>query len=127
LPPGAYRNERIDPATRTFQALRIAVNDELGELERALSGAEEMLRGNGRLVVVSFHSLEDGIVKRFLTHKTGRDDKGSRHLPQMDINKNAATFTVLHRKPVLPSDSETRSNPRARSAKLRVAVKARVA
>lgn len=109
----------IHPATRTFQALRIAVNDELGELERALDAAERVLAPGGRLAIVTFHSLEDRIVKRFLTERAGRAAAPSRHAPEE--TRNTATFTLIGRKPVVASEDECRRNPRARSAKLRVA------
>jgi 16S rRNA (cytosine1402-N4)-methyltransferase len=108
----------IHPATRTFQALRLFVNDELGELESGLVAAERILRPGGRLVVVSFHSLEDRIVKTFLAGRSGAGG-GSRHLPE--IKPQAATFRTLTRRPVTPDDAETGENPRARSAKLRAA------
>jgi 16S rRNA (cytosine1402-N4)-methyltransferase len=107
------------PATRTFQALRIAVNDELGELARALHAAERVLEPGGRLVVVTFHSLEDRIVKQFFTARTGRGATGSRHLPPQALVADAPTFQPVVRGPVLPSDAECSANPRARSAKLR--------
>ena len=109
----------IHPATRTFQALRIAVNDELGELERALEAAERVLAPGGRLAIVTFHSLEDRIVKRFLTERAGRAAAPSRHAPEEF--RNTATFTLVGRKPVVANDEECARNPRARSAKLRVA------
>lgn len=109
----------IHPATRTFQALRIAVNDELGELERALVAAERCLRPGGRLVVVTFHSLEDRIVKQFLQDRTGRDAAPSRHAPA--LAKDPATFAQVTRKPVVAGPAEIAANPRARSAKLRAA------
>lgn len=109
----------IHPATRTFQALRIAVNDELGELEAALDGAERVLRPGGRLVVVTFHSLEDRIVKQFLQERSGREARPSRHAPA--AKRQAATFTPLSRKAITPGEDELRANPRARSAKLRAA------
>ncbi len=108
----------IHPATRTFQALRLFVNDELHELEDGLTAAERVLRLGGRLVVVSFHSLEDRIVKTFLAGRSGSGG-GSRHLPE--IVPDAATFRTLTRRPVTPDDAETAENPRARSAKLRAA------
>jgi 16S rRNA (cytosine1402-N4)-methyltransferase len=109
----------INPATRTFQALRIAVNDELGELARALHGAEQVLKPGGRLVVVTFHSLEDRIVKQFMAHRAGKGGAGgSRHAPA--TSRDIPTFTLVGRSPVQPSQDETRRNPRARSAKLRV-------
>jgi 16S rRNA (cytosine1402-N4)-methyltransferase len=109
----------IDPATRTFQALRIAVNDELGELVRALHAAERVLAEGGRLAVVTFHSLEDRIVKRFLSLRAGRMGGGSRHLPA--ATGPEPTFRLVGSQPVEPSDDEVAANPRARSAKLRVA------
>jgi 16S rRNA (cytosine1402-N4)-methyltransferase len=109
----------IDPATRTFQALRIAVNDELGELDRGLAAAEEALAPGGRLAVVSFHSLEDRRVKDFLKRRSGAAPKGSRHLPAAAAP--APSFRLLTRKPVEPSAAELRRNPRARSARLRAA------
>src|SRR5476649_959090 len=108
----------IHPATRTFQALRIFVNDELGELVGALSAAERILKPQGRLVVVSFHSLEDRIVKTFIA---GRSETraGSRHAPE--LKRPAPTFSVLTKRPVVADADEVAHNPRARSAKLRAA------
>ncbi|GJD49654.1 Ribosomal RNA small subunit methyltransferase H [Methylobacterium crusticola] len=108
----------IHPATRTFQALRIAVNDELGELQRALHAAERILRPGGRLAVVSFHSLEDRIVKQFLSTRSGRAVAASRHLP-MAAQPAPRSFALVTKGPVGPSEAECRRNPRARSAKLR--------
>ena len=108
----------IHPATRTFQGLRIFVNAELDELHLALAAAEQVLKPGGRLVVVSFHSLEDRIVKNFLAER-GRSGGGSRHLPE--VKRAAPSFRLLSRKPVTPSEQETAANPRARSAKLRAA------
>jgi 16S rRNA (cytosine1402-N4)-methyltransferase len=108
----------INPATRTFQGLRIAVNDELGELVQALHAAERILRPGGRLAVVTFHSLEDRIVKQFFSARSGRAAQGSRHLPSL-VAPAPRSFTAVTKGPVLPSDSETFANPRARSAKLR--------
>lgn len=108
----------IHPATRTFQALRIFINDELGELAEALAAAERILRPAGRLVVVSFHSLEDRIVKTFLAERS-RVGGGSRHMPE--AIQVPVTFTVLTRRPVTADDAEVARNPRARSAKLRAA------
>lgn len=107
------------PATRVFQALRIAVNDELGELVRALHAAEAVLRPGGRLAVVTFHSLEDRIVKQFLATRSGRAPAGSRHAPAVAAEE--PTFKLVSKGPVAPSEAETRANPRARSAKLRAA------
>lgn len=112
----------IHPATRTFQALRIAVNDELGELSRALEAAERSLKPDGRLAIVSFHSLEDRIVKRFLAGRTGKGRAQSRLLPG-EIAPPAPTFSLSGRQPVTASDAEISSNPRARSARLRFAVR----
>jgi 16S rRNA (cytosine1402-N4)-methyltransferase len=106
----------IHPATRTFQALRIFVNDELGELATALAAAERSLKPGGRLVVVSFHSLEDRIVKTFLGDRA-ETRGGSRHAPE--IKRAAPSFSVLTKRPVVADEAENAQNPRARSAKLR--------
>lgn len=108
----------IHPATRTFQGLRIFVNQELDELHLALSAAESVLKPGGRLVVVSFHSLEDRIVKNFFAERA-RAGGGSRHLPQ--IAQAAPSFAILTKRPVTADDAEISANPRARSAKLRAA------
>jgi 16S rRNA (cytosine1402-N4)-methyltransferase len=108
----------IHPATRTFQALRIFVNDELGELAAALLAAERILKPGGRLAVVSFHSLEDRIVKSYLASR-GETRAGSRHMP--DVARNEARFVTLTKKPVIADEDEVAHNPRARSAKLRAA------
>ncbi len=108
----------IHPATRTFQALRIFVNEELAELAAALAAAETVLKPGGRLAVVAFHSLEDRIVKTFLTER-GRRRAGSRHLPE--VESAPPTFRLLTGRPVTPDDAEIAANPRARSAKLRAA------
>ena len=112
---------QIDPATRTFQGIRIHVNGELDEIEAAMIAAEKMLKPDGRLVVVSFHSLEDRIIKTFMLKRSGQGPRPSRHLP--DIEMAPASFSLPSRKPVLPSEAETEQNPRARSAKLRLAVR----
>ena len=112
----------IHPATRTFQALRIAVNDELGELVRALAGAEEILAEGGSLAVVTFHSLEDRIVKQFFAQRSGRGEARSRLLPGEPVPP-PSTFTLETRQAIAPSREETSANPRARSAKLRVALR----
>ena len=108
----------IHPATRAFQALRIFVNDELGELAAALTAAERILKPNGRLVAVSFHSLEDRIVKSFFTDRS-ETRGGSRHAPE--LNRPAPTFRVLTKRPAVADADEVARNPRARSAKLRAA------
>ena len=108
------------PATRTFQALRLAVNDELAEVTAGLAAAERLLKPGGRLVVVSFHSLEDRIVKRFLTERSGRAARNSRHAPDLGSTREAS-FRILNHKPVTPDSDEVDENPRARSAKLRAA------
>ena len=108
----------IDPATRTFQALRIYVNDELGELERAMDAAETLLKPGGRLVVVTFHSLEDRQVKTFMKDRSGDPNKMSRRLPG-EPEVAIPTFTTITRKAVTGQKDEIRANPRARSAKLR--------
>lgn len=110
-----------DPATRSFQAIRIHVNGELDELEQALVGAEAALRSGGRLAVVTFHSLEDRIVKRFLREAAGAVARSSRHLPDSPVAA-AATFAGLS-KAIRASDRETQRNPRARSATLRAATR----
>lgn len=110
----------IHPATRTFQALRIAVNDELGELVRALHAAERVLKPGGRLAVVSFHSLEDRIVKQFFAARSGRGG-GSRHAPAAVAA--AATFDIAGKWPQAAGEAELAANPRARSAKLRAGVR----
>jgi 16S rRNA (cytosine1402-N4)-methyltransferase len=110
----------IHPATRTFQALRIHVNDELGELERALEAATLALKPEGRLAVVSFHSLEDRIVKHFLTQHSASAPRASRHAP--DARRiNAPLYRLLASRPWTPGENEIARNPRARSAKLRAA------
>ena len=117
-----HKREDIDPATRSFQALRIYVNDELGQLESGLSAAHDLLKAGGRMAVVSFHSLEDRIVKTFMQEKSGKTANPSRYMPV--VEKQAATLKTITKKPILPTESETKFNPRARSARLRVAEKA---
>jgi 16S rRNA (cytosine1402-N4)-methyltransferase len=109
----------IDPATRSFQALRIAVNEELAEIEAALTQAAALLAPGGRLVVVSFHSLEDRIVKRFFASAAGRAPSASRHAPASLQTIARPAFKLLTGSPVTASTAELRGNPRARSAKLR--------
>ncbi len=117
---GRAHGERIHPATRTFQGLRIFVNRELEQLAAALSAAERLLKEGGRLVVVTFHSLEDRIVKRFLAERSGAAS-GSRHLPETGYR--AASFTLTQRGAVAAGDEEAQRNPRARSAKLRYGIR----
>lgn len=114
--------DKIDSATRTFQALRIEVNDELGELDRALLAAEKLLKPGGRLVVVSFHSLEDTRVKFFLRVRAGLVSQGSRHLPQQH-EAVRPSFMLPSKKALFPDDAEIAANPRSRSARMRVAVR----
>ncbi|MBX3576818.1 MAG: 16S rRNA (cytosine(1402)-N(4))-methyltransferase RsmH [Rhizobiaceae bacterium] len=116
---GRKPGDKIHPATRVFQALRIFVNDELGELAAALFAAERVLAPGGRLAVVTFHSLEDRIVKRFIADRS-EDPAGSRHLPARDAK--ALSFERAA-KAVSPSDAEIAANPRARSARLRTAIR----
>lgn len=115
------RSSKTDPATRTFQAIRIQVNEELDEIERGLQGAEILLAPGGRLAVVSFHSLEDRIVKEFLRTHSGDVPAVSRHMPAAAPSGPAPCFTLVRRGTQKPGDAETKRNPRARSARLRVA------
>jgi len=116
VPPDA---SGIDAATRSFQALRIAVNDELGELSRALEQAKDLLAPAGRVVVLAFHSLEDRLVKRFMAAQAGRAPKPSRHVPGPDFQAPAPMFRLLTPHALRPSAAEVAANPRARSARLR--------
>lgn len=117
---GPAHGDRIDPATRTFQALRIAVNDELGEIDRGLAAAERLLAPGGRMAIVSFHSLEDRRVKQFLRAHAGRNPKGSRHLPEVAATREP-TLRLIAPGGIEPGEREVRDNPRARSARLRIA------
>lgn len=119
---GGRKGAPVHPATRVFQALRIAVNEELDELAAGLDAAERVLAPEGRLAVVTFHSLEDRIVKAFLTERAGRVPGGSRHLPP-SARGEAPTFSLLFNGVRAPSAAELDRNPRARSAKLRAAVR----
>lgn len=116
---GRKRDETKHPATRTFQALRLYLNAELDELAKGLSAAERLLATGGRLVVVTFHSLEDRIAKRFFASRSAAARKGSRHLPQAESQEFAPSFQLLNRRPLEPGNDEIRRNPRARSARLR--------
>ena len=116
LPPD---RSGIDPATRSFQALRIRVNDELGEIERGLEQASRLLSPDGRLIVVSFHSLEDRIVKRFMGEAAGRAPAPSRHDPRGLTGRPAPRFRLLTARPLRPGAAEIAANPRSRSARLR--------
>jgi 16S rRNA (cytosine1402-N4)-methyltransferase len=118
---GRRPQDRIHPATRTFQALRMFVNDELGQLAQGLGGAENLLRENGVLAAVTFHSLEDRVVKRFFTARTGRAARANRFVPERD--ETVPSFRELAHKARKASDAETEINPRARSAKLRAAAR----
>lgn len=120
---GRGAGKGIHPATRTFQALRLFVNDELGQLEKGLLAAERVLKPGGRLCVVTFHSLEDRIVKRFLSERAGKRTGASRHLPMQSIKLQSPSFEILNPRPLTPSKGELDVNPRARSARLRVAVR----
>ncbi|MDV7142622.1 16S rRNA (cytosine(1402)-N(4))-methyltransferase RsmH [Tropicimonas sp. TH_r6] len=113
------RPGQIHPATRAFQAIRIAVNDEFGELIVGLEAAERALKPGGKLAVVTFHSLEDRVVKRFLQARSGSKPQANRYAPE--VEEQIAQFRLLSRKPIGPSDEEIAANPRARSAKLRLA------
>lgn len=113
----------IDPATRTFQGLRIYVNDELGEVDRGLMGAEKLLAPDGRLAVVSFHSLEDKRVKGFLNARSGNLPNPSRHVPDTGVRGPEPTFKLLKKGAIKPGDAECRVNPRARSSRMRVALR----
>ena len=119
---GGRRGAPTHPATRTFQALRIAVNDELGELEAGLAAAEKTLAPGGRLAVVTFHSLEDRIVKAFFTERSGNAPGGSRHAP-VAVETRKPSFTLMFKGAREAGDAECAVNPRARSAKLRAGVR----
>ena len=113
---------KINPATKTFQALRIYVNDELNELKKALSKSSQLLNKEGKLIVVSFQSLEDRIVKDFFNHNSGKRWRSSRHYPEL-ADMGPINFKLITKKPIRPQEQEIQKNPRSRSAKLRVAQK----
>ncbi len=120
---GVGRRGKIHPATRVFQALRIFINDELGELYRGLLAAERILQPGGRLIVVTFHSLEDRIVKKFLRMRSERPAAGSRYMPVAQDEGFVPVFELKSRSAILPSEVEVEENPRSRSAKLRVGIR----
>lgn len=113
----------LDPATRSFQALRIEANDELGEIKRILSCLEARLAPNGRMVVVSFHSLEDGLIKHYLREKAGKAPKASRFTPPTASDLIKPSFSILTKQAVQPTDSEIKQNPRSSSARLRAGMR----
>ncbi|MFT3729484.1 MAG: 16S rRNA (cytosine(1402)-N(4))-methyltransferase RsmH [Terricaulis sp.] len=119
---GGRKGARMHPATKTFQALRMLVNDELGELARGLSAAERVLAPGGRLVVVSFHSLEDRMVKNFITERADAQGRGSRYAPDLPPER-APSFALERRRSTAPTDAEVAANPRSRSASLRWATR----
>ncbi len=118
-----YRQEKIDPATKTFQAIRIYINDELGALEQFLANAEDLLVPSGRIVVVSFHSLEDSIVKNFFKECSVKKIAKSKYSKEPDSLPQGKWLRIITKKPVSPSRGEVQKNSRSRSAKLRVAEK----
>ncbi|MBP7710483.1 MAG: 16S rRNA (cytosine(1402)-N(4))-methyltransferase RsmH [Rickettsiales bacterium] len=118
-----YGYFKTDPATKTFQALRIFVNQELDELKAALASSVTLLKKGGRLVVVSFHSLEDQIVKNFLKKEAGLDQTVSRYSPEIAPTNLVKNFQIITRSVIAPSEAEIAANPRARSSRMRVAVK----
>ena len=120
--PFSNSSKKIHPATKTFQALRIFINDELNELKVALEKSENLLAKDGLLIIVSFQSLEDRIVKDFFNHKSGKRWRSSRHLPDL-ADFGPTTLKIITKKPLRPKDLEINNNPRSRSAKLRVAKK----
>ena len=122
IPKVRSKKIKINPATKTFQALRIYVNDELNELKLALKKSHLLLAPKGKLMIVSFQSLEDKIVKDFFNHKSGKRWRSSRHYPELADN-GPITLKIITKKPIRPNESEILYNPRSRSAKLRVGQK----
>ena len=122
LPKKNQLKNKIHPATKTFQAIRIYVNDELNELKTSLEKTLKILNKDGLILVVSFQSLEDRIVKDFFNHKSGKRWRSSRHLPDLG-DLGPITLKIITKKPLRPKDFEINNNPRSRSAKLRVAQK----
>ena len=122
IPKTNSKKIKINPATKTFQALRIYVNDELNELKKALGKSSQLLNKEGKLIVVSFQSLEDRIVKDFFNHNSGKRWRSSRHYPEL-ADMGPITFKLITKKPIRPQEWEIQKNPRSRSAKLRVAQK----
>lgn len=120
--PLSNHTKKIHPATKTFQALRVVVNDEVNEIKIAIEKSENLLAKSGFLIIVSFQSLEDRIVKDFFNHKSGKRWRSSRHLPDL-VDLGPKTLKIITKKPLRPSDFEISNNPRSRSAKLRVAQK----
>ena len=120
--PGKFKGHKTDPATKSFQAIRIWVNDEMGELERVLNSAIDLLNIGGRIVVVTFHSTEDRIVKTFFNDKSCKNKFVSRYLPEI-ITEGECVLKILNRKVIVASEDELHKNVRSRSAKLRAAVR----
>ena len=116
------KKSKINPATKTFQALRIYLNDELSEITKALNKSIDLLSHKGKLIIVSFQSLEDRIVKDFLNHNSGKRWRSSRHYPEL-ADEGSITLNLITKKPIRPSEREIIINPRSRSAKLRVGEK----
>ena len=113
---------KINPATKTFQALRVYINDELNEISTALFKSINLLKDSGRIIIVSFQSLEDRIVKDFLNHNSGKRWRSSRHYPEL-VEESPITLSLITKKPIRPSEQEINYNPRSRSAKLRIGEK----
>ena len=122
MPKINLKKTNINPATKTFQALRIYVNDELNELKKALTKSSQLLNKDGRLIVVSFQSLEDRIVKDFFNRASGKRWRSSRHYPEL-ADKGQITFKFITKRPIRPNERERNLNPRSRSAKLRIVQK----